>query len=754
MESIRHRVRSGTGRRWRRGCLAGLAVALGPLLAPVVELCAGATPQTPAPKPAPRLAAEVSWIGNSWKGNPGWVPQDIDDLFVAPDGTILTNVGWEEGGGNVTRFDREGAWGGIAGHTHGWGYTGGEAVTANSAYSFIAIQGNNEGGGLKDPDTWPPKGFAWRGVSRRLRADTQKAAPFPGGKGGSGDTLRGCYLVVAEVAENASESLRGLVATETELFVSLRARGRILVYDAESMQPLRGFDLPRADRLALAPDGHLWALQAPEGAGPWQIVGLDAVTGVEVASFRCDAGWLPADLAFGPDGRLYVTDTGPDQQIKVLDGLAAGQPRLTEAIGVKGGIFAEPVPGATGPLRFHCPRGVGLDAAGNLYVANDGGGTVLESYDPKRVLRWRRLGLHFIDLPDIDALSKTVYTKDAVYDLDLSKPAGEQWTYRGCTLDPRRFPDDHRQGANAWFRELAGQPFLFTIGMSTPNLAVNRFDRKTAGEIAIPCAYFTRTGKGKGKGDWPATAPGQGGWRWQDQNGDGAMQAGEFAANDRDGNNVQGMFPIYPDLSGRLWWGFGDEIRAYAFIGLSNVGVPQWDWAKPFVFPRPAEFDEMRRVVYNPASDVMVIGGGKGADRHRHWKPMGPVVSVYANALRGTPALRWTRILPVDEPVGGRDWSSHEPQGFDLAGDYLFVPYTLGLKADGLRNAFVKVLRLSDGEVVGNLVCEDVTGDIGLLDIEFAATARRLPDGRYVVMLEDDAKAKSVMFVWRPGGEN
>jgi len=227
------------------------------------------------------------------------------------------------------------------------------------------------------------------------------------------------------------------------------------------------------------------------------------------------------------------------------------------------------------------------------------------------------------------------------------------------------------------------------------------------------------------------------------------MQATEFTPNDRDGNNVQGMFPIHPDLSGRLWWGFGDEIRAYTCTGLSTAGLPQWDWAKPFVFKRPSEFDELRRVDYDPATDLMILGGGKGEAKHQHWKPMGPVVSAYDHALRGTAALRWTLTLPIDTGSSGHE--SNEPMGFAMAGEYLFVPYTRGLRVDNLRNAFVKVLRLKDGSCVGNLVADEVTGNIGLLDIEHPCTARKLADGRYVVFLEEDYKAKNVMFVWQPG---
>ncbi len=725
-----------------------------PILSALVAGALSAAQAATSTATAPRLAAEVSWIGNSWSGKSGWVPQDVDDLYVSPEGDILTAIPWEEGGGNVTRFDSTGAYIGRAHHTHGWGMEGGEAVCANASYIFLACQTGNEGGGLVDAATWPAKGLGWWGISRRKRADLGAAASFPGGKGGKGDTLAGTFLVVAELPdkEMGSEALRGLVASASELFVSLRRQGRILVYDAETMQQKRTFALPRADRLALATGGRLWALQGPEQAGgAWLLLGLDAATGGEQARFACPDDWLPSDLAFTPDGKLLIADAGPDQQIQVLDGLAAGRPRLQGAIGVKGGVFAGPVPGATGPLRFNRPRGVGCDGAGNIYVASDGatagGGTVLESYTGTLERRWFRLGLHFVDLPDLDPRTMTIYTKEEIYTIDLSKPSGEQWTYRAYTCDPRRYPDDarvHGGHSNAWVRELGGKPFLFTTGMTTPDLAVYRFDQATAGEIAIPCALFSRDG---GKA-WPAAAPRKGGWRWQDQNGDGAMQAGEFSPLERDGNNVQGMFPLHPDLSGRIWWGFGDELRAYAFTGLSPGGLPQWDWAKPFIFKRPPEFDEMRRANYDVEHDLLVVGGNKGAAKHQHWKPMGPVLAAYDHALHGTPTLRWTVTLPLDDGASGHE--SHEPIGFDLAGDYCFVPYTRGLAADALHNAFVKVLRLSDGRCAGNLAAEDALGEIGLLDLEYSANARHLADGRYVVLLEEDCRAKTIMFVWKP----
>jgi hypothetical protein len=184
------------------------------------------------------------------------VPQRITGFFVAGDGTVLTNTGWDEGCGEVSRFDRDGRLTGIGWHTHGWGYGGGTAVTANEKYVFIAQRIDSEGGGLLNPMTWPAKGKFWHGVSRRMRTDIEKGVPFDGGKGEikaadgrSGDVLVHSLLVVSEAEDKrinfadrdddtAPGGITALAATANRLFVADSARGSIRVYDAESMTPV------------------------------------------------------------------------------------------------------------------------------------------------------------------------------------------------------------------------------------------------------------------------------------------------------------------------------------------------------------------------------------------------------------------------------------------------------------------------------------------------------------------------------------
>ncbi|MCL2349679.1 MAG: hypothetical protein FWC50_15620, partial [Planctomycetaceae bacterium] len=216
-----------------------------------------------APNHAKQIENYVtSWVGNTYGGlNPQtgkgqWVQQDIAAMCVTPDGTVYTNVPWEEAGGNCSMY-KDGEMLGRAGHTHGWGPEGGKAVAVNDKYVFIGLAYENEGGNLVDPDTWPPKGKRWFGISRRLRSDFTQGAPFEHGKGGKGDTLPKCFLVVNEVPEppkgpveftqNISDlaAISGLWATNERLYVSNPYQNRIEIYDTETMKKISEWDLNR-----------------------------------------------------------------------------------------------------------------------------------------------------------------------------------------------------------------------------------------------------------------------------------------------------------------------------------------------------------------------------------------------------------------------------------------------------------------------------------------------------------------------------
>ena len=692
----------------------------------------------------------VSWVGNSFSGKTAWVLQDVADLCVLPDGTVFTNVGWDEGGANVQEY-RAGEVVGVAEHTHGWGYSGGEAVAANSKYLFIAQQVDNEGGGLKGA-SWPEKGLRWCGISRRLRSDIRQAAPFYGGRGGQGDTLRGAYFCVKEYPEGAANrAIRGMRADETRLFFSSPFDDSVKIYDADNILRLRSVPIPRPDRICLDKKGKLWILQRPETAGgAWNVLAMTVDGKLLPQKIALPAGVLPTALCVDSKSRLLIADAGPDNQIKIYDNLDT-TPKFAGTFGIRGGIFASPA-GKFGDLRFNKPVAIGTDDAGRIYVASDGqtsgGGTVLECYaQANGKLQWRRFGLMFVDCPAANPRRpEEIYTKEEHFTADYSRPPGQETTYRGYTVNPLKYPDDprlHLDSTNARIEILGGRPFLFVTDMTGENFHVYRFDSKTDGETAVPCALFSKR-RLQRKDGYPANQPERGEWIWTDRNADGKIQADEFQTNG--GAESNGL--LTPDATGAIWQTRGDQIRVLPLQSVDAKGIPRWDYTKARTFPKPPELDEIRRLRYLPESDAMLLGGNRGDDHNQHWKPMGPVLCLYDHWSDGKPILRKSIVLPYEKGSSGHE--SAEPISFDVAGDYIFVAYTRGLKADGIKNAFVKILRLSDLSVVGNLSAEAQFGETGLLDLVESTTAVRRANGEYVVFLEDDAKSKSILFRWSP----
>ena len=525
-----------------------------------------------------------------------------------------------------------------------------------------------------------------------------------------------------------------------------------------------------------ADDGSLWAARAKTGDAPGQVVHLSADGAPQSAPLTAGDGFDPVALCLDKAGNLWVADGGADQNVKVF----VSDGKLARTFGETGGVFAGPVPGRVGPLRFCGITGVGLDAAGNVYVGQNRigphatgyavSGGILESYKQSGERNWVLHSLEFVDCADVDPASlgeKTldVYTKLAHYKVDLSKPNGQQWDYVGATLDFVRYPEDDRfVTANdnvdirsaAWVRRIRGRKFLFVTTMFSTRLNVYRFD-DAHGEIAIPCGRLDNDHV------------------WRDANANGKVDDGETLTGP--GVPAPLWMSYWVDAKGDVWQttdGSGKTgVRHFTFVDFDAHGSPVWNYdAAKFTAEigdlGPAPLNQLYRLQYDADADTMYLTGYSGAkDAPTHnlfpghgyntpgyaTKFLGPYVARYDGWLAGNRKPTWAVRIPYAGP--NHDNTHANAIAFSIAGDYVFIGYE-GL-FDDANSGRLQVYDARDGDYVGTIRAGPESGNIlGAMDIPYGVRAVKLPGGgggEYLIFSEDDWHAKVLMYRWKPNAK-
>lgn len=654
------------------------------------------------------LDYEVSWIGNTFSGgDAGWVPQDVEGIFVVPDGTVYTTVSWEEHRGNIAVF-RDGR---LVQQSAHWRRGGidrlvGEAITANAAHIFFAT-------GTTGPDDHDSK-VTGTHLARRDRADIAARAP--------------------ERRVRVGSRIVGLAASEARVFAACRD-GRVRVFDTE-LNPLDSWPAPSPGKMALDAQGNLWVIDTRAHV----VRRFDPQGRVSAPEVCFPAGVIPTDVAIAPDGRLLVADGGVNRQVRVYRNLES-TPELAETLGEPGGVFAGPTPGAFADRRFIAPVGVGADASGNLYVAcgpyaNTRGGTaVIQSYTPDGRLNWRVMSTEWLDTVDVDPASdgRVLFGSKYRYSLDLDRPPGQQWKLEAITLHPDRYPEDPRLQAadigGVWHRRIQGQPYLFMPDMNGSWLYVFRLDPEREGEIAVSCAAIGIKEL------------------WVDLDGNGQRDEGEVTM--RSTGESRGW---YVDDHGTVWQAtLRNGIFEYPLAGILDNGVPDYRSAQQRWFAMPAPFTELRRIVYDRLGDTLYLGGSTADARAHHWKPMGPNLVRY-DQWRTDRSLAWHAVLPYEKSPGGHE--SYEPFDFAVEGDYVFVVYSGRLPSHNLAYGTVMVFDRTDQSYLGHF---EPTGRRdgavpmdALQDMVHSLNVVRRANGEYLIFIEDDGYTKNVMYRWRP----
>lgn len=660
-----------------------------------------------------------TWFGNSFDGKRLWVQNLIESMWVTADGTVYTNSGWDEAGQEC----------GI--------YKDGQIVGRLSATHMVA-----DGGAITADET-----AVW--FSRAKAEDDQGYVTcyFRDERGKY--KFRGTVKV-------SEERVAGLAVGGGLLFASDAAGGKIKVFDPVTLEFIREWPVERPGKLVVDGSGNVWVIQQAGASGGARILCFSKEGQLRPQRIQCAAGEIPIALAYDRKAnRLLVADNGPDQNIKIYVDLDKS-PKLAGTFGVTGGIYGG-TPGLVGPGRFHDLSGVGIDDEGNIYVAcgfsrllPGGGwvrsGTELESYRPDGTRNWVLYGLEFVDMAEADPASDgcDLYTKHEHIVMDYDKPAGKDWTYKGYTLNPIKYPQDPRLYDYAaisapFIRRIQGRLLMFLTDMYSDSLRVYRFNPATDGEVAIPCGYFAKNSRSSAA-KWLKNAPAMGEWIWIDKDGDGQIEDEEFlqAKNPRNNDN----WGFWVDDNGDVWMGGnmgGQKIRRYIFQGFNEHGVPMWDPRQVETFEMPMPFVDLQRVMYYPQTDTMYLAGYtvKYPNDCGAWKVVGRTLIRYDGWRSGSRKPRYQIVFPGWE-------MQNQTASIAIAGDYIFSIF--------VKKPEVIVWDAETGQQVETITLgREIYGEVGWVDIPHGLSAFKRKNGEYIICIEEDFRGKVLVLRWHPG---
>jgi hypothetical protein len=254
-------------------------------------------------------------------------------------------------------------------------------------------------------------------------------------------------------------------------------------------------------------------------------------------------------------------------------------PKLTRAFGDYGGIGSGKS-GEVTPTKFWGIRAVGMDAAGNIYVAMSEVGSCLRKFTPAGKLVWELRGDFFVDVVSADPTTDgiDVWGVQEHFKMDYSQAPGREARPVGYSLNRHQYPNDPRgltfvnqNGEHGLTSPqvvyLKDRRFLFVGGMFASNfINIFRYDY----EIAVPSGLILQWGNDlyRTEQKWPPNKPRGQASIWRDLNGDGDYQADEFAPNT---DRVR-PGPFWVDQKGNFWMAYG--FFRYLFPRNRRAGQP------------------------------------------------------------------------------------------------------------------------------------------------------------------------------------
>jgi regulation of enolase protein 1 (concanavalin A-like superfamily) len=656
--------------------------------------------------------AATSWLGNTWSG--GWrcVGFGVSSIYVSPT-TGRMYVNGQSESFSTAIYDTNGNFVAPCANSH---FNGGYAITADDTYIYSAqspVTSGTTNAGIAIYDQ--------NGVS----ASATILLPAR--------TIRGLAC---------NKALGELYIADTGTYGA--GPDTLRVFSTSSRTELRSFAVPRARNLAVAPDGSLWIVQDGDGGSNAPKVLHYSNTGTPLSGTITGIA-SPRGIAIDNAGKIYVTDTGVDQNVKIYTSTGAPSGTFGALNGVYGGTRGE-----IAPTKLNNPVGVGVDNSGNIWVACNGprtawadlaGGTgaALRKYTISgSALQWERLGLEYVDCASADPGTDgvDVYTKFNHYVMDYSKPPGQGWTHKGMTIDQFTYPGDPRLSlttkmGSAMVRRIGGNRYLFITDQQGGFLWFYRF--QSGSEIAVPLGYLQReTHRGFSDNRFGI---------WHDADGDGVKDASEFdttgAAAGAPSNETY-CFTV--DSTGGVWTTDGSKVRCYApqidangNLYYASAQMTSWNYPAAFVGTNAY----LLRACYDAASGDMYLAGytTDAPKPDLSFGLIGTRIIKYTN-YKTSPAEAYRITVPrnVAANIGAR--------AMDIGGD--LVAFVIGLTSE------VYLHDAASGALLTKMNAGPNTGIPGVIDCNNGLQLFARSNGETLAFVEEDNECKVLMHRYNP----
>jgi len=353
--------------------------------------------------------------------------------------------------------------------------------------------------------------------------------------------------------------------------------------------------VPRPQALAFDAAGRLWIVHERSKLSFLRDDGNLAPVNVQLGDARA--------LAFGPNGQLFVADHGAGQ-VKIFD-VKASKSKASVKLARILGQAAQP--GDRAADRFFKLRGVAVDKDGNIVTiqVEPISGARLARWTPDGKLLWEHWGAEFVSLGNYGAHDPDKFISVTSHLYSLNRATGSNaYLSQMESLNGKFYSDPH------------GTPRLLKLGEAEfyfkptgDGVQVFRIVGKTLRPAAMlggkdPSPEGERHGQKLGQ------------WSWHDADGDGQIEAEEFAWFKQPGEGKYGTFGMKVDERGDLWFcnQQGGGIWRIPRSAFDAKGNPTYDWNEAReIIPRDASPLKFQPNAVQPAPDGSLYAFGWSA---------------------------------------------------------------------------------------------------------------------------------------------